>query len=60
MASEHIRIKPDGFVWFLVHRRELIDQTTETFKRFGIDTERVFIGMVQTVSRHPEIGRAHV
>ena len=53
MASEHIRIKPDGFVWFLVHRRELIDQTVETFKRFGIDTERIFIGMVQTISRHP-------
>lgn len=54
MASEHIRIKPNGFVWFLVHRRELIDQTVETFKRFGIDTERIFIGMVQTISRHPE------
>ena len=53
MASEHIRIKPDGFVWFLVHRRELIDQTEETFQRFGLTDERIFIGMVQTVSRNP-------
>ncbi|OQB60154.1 MAG: type I restriction enzyme EcoKI subunit R [Tenericutes bacterium ADurb.Bin140] len=53
MADQHIKIKPDNSVWFLVHRRELIDQTERTFRDFGIPTERVLIGMVQTVSRDP-------
>jgi superfamily II DNA or RNA helicase len=53
MADQHIKIKPDNSVWFLVHRRELIDQTERTFRDFGIPTERVLIGMVQTVSRNP-------
>jgi superfamily II DNA or RNA helicase len=53
MAHKHIA-KHDGYVWFLVHRRELIDQTRTTFKEFGISTDNVFIGMVQTITRHPE------
>lgn len=54
MADQHIKIKTDNFVWFLVHRRELIDQTERTFRDFGIPTERVLIGMVQTVSRNTD------
>lgn len=38
-------------VWFLVHRRELLDQTVETFKRFGIPMDNIFVGMVATVAR---------
>jgi len=53
MANKHIN-KHDGYVWFLVHRRELIDQTKDTFKKFGLNTDNVFIGMVQTITRHPE------
>lgn len=41
-------------VWFLVHRRELLEQTTETFDRFGIVRKSIFIGMVATVANHPE------
>lgn len=41
-------------VWFLVHRRELMDQTIETFDRFGIPRSRICIGMVATVANHPE------
>jgi len=51
MASKHIR-KFNGYVWFLVHRRELIQQTELVFKEFGISRDNVFIGMVQTVTRN--------
>lgn len=55
MAARHIARSPQtAFVWFLVHRRELIDQTQRTFDAFGISREHVFIGMVQTITRHPE------
>ena len=39
-------------VWFLVHRRELLDQTTETFNRFGIERRSIYIGMVGTFGNH--------
>lgn len=52
MADQHTRIKPDNFVWFLVHRQELIGQTIKTFQDFGIPTDRILIAMVQTVARH--------
>lgn len=39
-------------VWFLVHRKELLDQTVATFDRFGINRERIHIAMVGTVSRN--------
>lgn len=52
MAHRHIT-KHNGFVWFLVHRRELVKQTKDTFKTFGISTDNVFIGMVQTITRNP-------
>lgn len=41
-------------VWFLVHRRELLDQTEKTFKLFEIPTDNIMIGMVATVANHPE------
>lgn len=41
-------------VWFLVHRRELMDQTIDTFDRFGIDRRQIHIGMVATVANHPD------
>jgi len=39
-------------VWFLVHRRELLDQTVETFERFQIPMKTIHIGMVATVANH--------
>jgi len=53
MAHKHIKLH-NGYVWFLVHRQELIEQTDKTFKEFGIPEDNVFIGMVQTITRHPE------
>ena len=50
MAKNHIRLSQDNHVWFLVHRRELVDQTLETIT----DNNNIFVGMVQTISRHPE------
>ena len=39
-------------VWFLVHRRELLDQTVATFDRFGVERRTIHIAMVGTVSRN--------
>lgn len=47
MCSRHT-----GYVWFLVHRKELIDQAVATFVRNNISLDNVLIAMVQTVSRH--------
>lgn len=41
-------------VWFLVHRRELLDQTMETFKKFDIPTVNIHVGMVHSFANHPE------
>lgn len=38
-------------VWFLVHRRELYDQTIETFNRFGIERKRITVSMILRASR---------
>lgn len=38
-------------VLFLVHRKELCDQTYRTFAQYGVDMSRCTIGMVQTVTR---------
>jgi len=51
MANKHLE-KHKGYVWFLVHRRELIDQTIETFDDMKLSKDNIFIGMVQTVTRH--------
>lgn len=39
-------------VWFLVHRKELLDQTIETFERFNIERKTIHIGMVGSYSRN--------
>ena len=38
-------------VLFLVHRRELCDQITRTFRRYGVDMRFCRVGMVQTLCR---------
>lgn len=53
MAENHIQKNPiKNKVWFLVHRRELIEQTVNTFKKFNINMNNIFIGMVKSVSRN--------
>lgn len=44
--------KNNKTVWFLVHRSELLKQTEETFERFGIKMERIYIGMVGQVANN--------
>lgn len=41
-------------VWFMVHRKELLDQTIATFDRFGIKRDSIHIGMVGTFARNLE------
>lgn len=41
-------------VLFLVHRKELLDQTYESFKSLNADMERIKIDMVITVGNHLE------
>lgn len=49
MASEHVA--RGGTVLFLVHRRELIAQTLDTFARVGIPLDGVHVGMVQSAKK---------
>lgn len=42
--------KNDKCVWFLVHRKELLDQTINTFNRFGIERKTIYVGMVATMA----------
>lgn len=37
-------------VWFLVHRKELLDQTVATFDRFEIKRNKILVGMVATLA----------
>lgn len=46
--------KKGNVVWFLVHRKELLDQTIATFERFDIPMKTIYIGMVTTVANHLE------
>ena len=39
-------------VWFLVHRKELLEQTVATFDHFGIERRFIYIGMVGTFANH--------
>lgn len=39
-------------VLFVVHRKELVDQARQTFKRNDVDMSLVTMGMVQTLTRH--------
>ena len=60
MAEQHC-IKfanSNPYVWFLVHRKELVDQTIDTFKKFGIDTSNIYIGMIsqaKKIQRRPTL-----
>lgn len=46
MAHNHVL--RGGKVWFLVHRRELVNQAKETFKRLNLPLDSIYIGMVGT------------
>lgn len=39
-------------VLFIVHRKEIIDQATATFKKQNVDMNLAQLGMVQTITRH--------
>jgi superfamily II DNA or RNA helicase len=41
-------------VWFVVHRKELLDQTIKTFEKFNIPTTNISIGMVHSFANHSE------
>jgi superfamily II DNA or RNA helicase len=41
-------------VLFLVHRKEILDQTITTFKKQKVDLNLTTLGMVQTLTRHIE------
>ncbi len=41
-------------IWFCVHRIELLEQTVETFDRYGIPCNTIHIGMIMTMANHPE------
>ena len=50
IADNHIKLNNTNEVWFIVHRKELIDQTIDTFNTFGISSDRIKIFMVQSLS----------
>ena len=52
LCNLHLNKNPSNYCWFLVHRKELIDQARDTFIRNGIPLDNVLIAMVQTVTRH--------
>lgn len=51
MAQEHTRQSKDNFVWFLVHRRELVEQTIDTFNKFNLPMNNIYIGTIQARTR---------
>lgn len=42
----------NNHVLFLVHRKEILDQTIKTFKKQNVDFNLTTLGMVQTLTRH--------
>lgn len=50
IANNHIKLNDNNEVWFIVHRRELIDQAKSTFEEFNIQSDRIKIFMVQSLS----------
>lgn len=48
----HSATEKGNNVLFLVHRKELCEQITNTFTAQGVDMELCSVSMVQTVSRH--------
>lgn len=57
MSQKHISKNLNNSVWFLVHRQELIDQTKDTFEKFNISSNNIFIGMVQTLASQIRRGK---
>lgn len=46
----------NNHVLFLVHRKEILDQTIKTFEKQNVDFNLTTLGMVQTLTRHvPEM-----
>lgn len=52
MARRHVLTHQNPHVLFLVHRRELVDQTIGTFSKFGIPMDGIEVAMAQTITRH--------
>lgn len=50
MSSKNIQLSPSNRVLFLVHRKELVDQTVNTFTRFGLMDPRIQVSMVQSLA----------
>lgn len=50
LAREHV--KKGGYVHFYVHRRELVDQTLETFEKTNTPLDNIYIGTVQQRKVH--------
>jgi superfamily II DNA or RNA helicase len=57
MAQNHIKLSQNNRVWFIVHRKELIDQTLEKFEEIGIHSDRIEIHMVQTLANKIKKGK---
>lgn len=51
MAYQHVSRTSSARVWFLVHRRELVEQARATFTAWGLTDTHIYVGMVQTISR---------
>lgn len=51
MSKNHVSKNSNNVVWFMVHRKELIDQTVETFKRMNLDMNNIQVGMVQSYKK---------
>lgn len=43
-----------AIVHFYVHRRELLDQTVDTFKRFEIPMDNIYIGMISSATKRTD------
>lgn len=52
MAREHVNRNPEHYVWFIVHRRELVTQARDTFTAWGLTDSHIYVGMVGTAVRH--------
>lgn len=51
MAHEHV--KRGGYVHIYVHRRELLEQTTRTLINFGVVSDNIYVGMIQSRTEPP-------
>lgn len=54
IARQHLKKDPSNRVLVLEHRRELIEQTEDTFGRFSVELPRTHIAMVLTLANHLE------